>query len=916
MSDDRIPEILQRIYALEGRVAVLEGRPQPIKQPAYIPPPMAFPKEEIAAPPVQAKALWDIQAGQPPAMPSQPAPAQSTVPSTVHKATAEETEQALGGKILPWTGAGLVLLGITYLTALAIQRHLITPGMQFGGAVLLCLAFLAVGIWKDRQNESIGQLLIGLGSAGLYLTFAGGNLTFDLYSGTTMVGLFVLHSAANLAFGSHRGSKPFVVLGMLGGLMASVMPLMNSGPRTHENWQLSLVLHACVTAATMGICIKKQWDDVLARYLLLAFFLLFPIAMKLPGAESVRGFVFLAYGVAAAAAGVYQLSKSVATVGFLMLAVATALSSNFYEHVQETFATGIFLHVTATAAVVYACVKREWEDVLGGIGCVLLMTLLPLVGNLHVEPIVGALTVMGYGIALGAYGFMSERKLFTVTGLSLMTLSCALYVGRTELEQLSLFAEKHFLPSLAIHAVTTVAVIWTCVKRDWREVMVTLGGVLGLILLAIVWNSRVDPLTGCLVLTGYGIALTALGLYEDDKLITVAGLTVFSVSSVVHYTYDQPLPHEWKLILLFNAVSMLLSTSIAGWKKWTDVTAVFGFVLTVGLMPIISESDILPGLKAVVLYSYSLWLSLTTMARYARPIDDGLSMLSTLAALGLALLGFAVSVRTWTHTVILGEAATLQPAAGYGLWAFVAVLIAGTAFLVPKGCRAALYAVAAFLGLAVAPLAWANTHVLAIYTGLGFAMCAVALITRSKVFAGIAWGQYGIALSAYVVIRLRMIDEPGFIAPLSFIETWHLASLILLTMAAGLTASLLDKKLPDGSLNRTNSDVLAIGASCIAWFLAGNFSLLALKSLPENARLTVAWATVGLALLPIGFFSSRRSVRFASFSLLGMTLGKIVLIDLSQVDLPIRIAVLISLGVAILGLSYWFYLKPKGRQQA
>lgn len=909
MNDELTLSILTRLDRLEGRVTTLEAgstRPQAAAQP-LTPPPIKFVQPTPAAPPVIAPPVQDPPAETPEARQAIPVierlrPAAS---EQHHRSSAQETEEALGSKILPWTGAGLVLLGIAYLTGLAIQRNLITPAMQFYGAILLCLAFVGVGFWRDRKEEPFGQLLMGIGSAGLYLSFAGGHLTFKVYIGEAMVALFAAHSALNLAFGSMRGSKAFVVLGMIGGLMASVMPLMKGGGAAQEHAVLTLLLHGTVTAATLGICLRKKWDDVMTGFLWLAFAFLLPILGSFSDRESLRGIVLFAYGLAAAGSGTVRLSKSITTVGLLMLALATVYPKFGAESGLQGYGEAILLHAAASAALVYVCVRRRWYDVLGGVGALLILTLLPRVIDPHIQPLTAALTVLGYGAALTVYGLRADLKPLSVAGLSLLAGAAALHVVRVQGEPLGQFDDRHFLPSLLVHAFATATTLAVCLRKGWREELAVIGAALGFALLPIGFTPGVALWQAYLLFAGYGLAITIVGLARDETELAQAGLGVFALTSMIPYVSPQISQSGWQLPLLFNALSTVFAVGVCCRKRWIGAAITFGTVLSIFMLPVALSLNADPMVKAGIIYVYGLGLSVAATSRLAERWSDTVSLAAMACASILGAIGFLVSVQDWTSRL------DLRAEAGYGLWAYAILLGVGAWRFVPKPARDGLWTVAASLGLAMAPLAWADSHVLAIYCGLCAALCGLALALRSKLLASVGCAQFTLAMLSYLYIRLQIMEGAMFTLPFSWDERWHLVVLLGLAGLCSSTISFFDAKNADCKTDTLTSDCLAIAASIAAWYLAGNLALLALTSLPENARLTVAWAGVGLALLPLGFLAGRRVVRFASFSLLGLTLGKIIMVDLSQVDLPVRILVLITLGTAILGLSYWFYLRPR-----
>ena len=234
-------ELARRLEAFEARLLRIEARLGML--PRTVPPP----------PPPQA--LHPAPSGQP-----GPPPVVADIPRFDYAphpksqpADAASAEYQLGGKLLPWAGALVTILAIGYGVNLAFQHGIITPWMIFWGGVALCGAFIGVGQAKRDEREEFGQLLTGIGSCGLYLTFAAGHLAQHLYSGEVLVGLFTGLSLLNLAYSGWRSSQAFFYLGVLGGFAGALMPLNDDKVLLH------LGLHALVLVPSALIVVRQNW---------------------------------------------------------------------------------------------------------------------------------------------------------------------------------------------------------------------------------------------------------------------------------------------------------------------------------------------------------------------------------------------------------------------------------------------------------------------------------------------------------------------------------------------------------------------------------------------------------------------------------------------------------------------------------
>ncbi len=168
--------------------------------------------------------------------------------------TAEELEYKIGINGLLRGGIVVLLLALLSVAVMVAARGYITPGLQFAGELSLCAAFIGVGIWKRNEREEFGQLMVGLGSGGLYASFAGAHLVKHLIPGETLVALYCLLGFANLGYSYWRSSRSFLVIGMVGGLAAATFPMQRG------QIFLDLGLHFLVLIPCAFIIIKNRWN--------------------------------------------------------------------------------------------------------------------------------------------------------------------------------------------------------------------------------------------------------------------------------------------------------------------------------------------------------------------------------------------------------------------------------------------------------------------------------------------------------------------------------------------------------------------------------------------------------------------------------------------------------------------------------
>jgi uncharacterized membrane protein len=170
--------------------------------------------------------------------------------------SADDIEYKFGINGLLRGGAVVFVLALLFLVAIMVGRGAITPQVQIAGEIALCFSFIGIGLKKRDEREDFGQLMVGIGSFGLYASFAGGYAYKHLYQGEPLVALFTLLSLANLGFASWRSSKSFLSIGMLGGLVAAMMP-MHKG-----NAPIDFALHFLILVPCAAIIVRNKWNGM------------------------------------------------------------------------------------------------------------------------------------------------------------------------------------------------------------------------------------------------------------------------------------------------------------------------------------------------------------------------------------------------------------------------------------------------------------------------------------------------------------------------------------------------------------------------------------------------------------------------------------------------------------------------------
>ncbi len=773
MDPEALRSILKRLDQIEQRLNRLEGR-APSPRPSTTPPPP--PVARVTPPAIQA-VEFDLG-------PVAPKP----------KKPSGLDELQLGGRVLPIVGGAVFLLSIVFLIALGISRGMLTPQVQFFGALGLSTTFVILGALKRDEREGFGQVLSAVGSGGLYLTTAGGHVYHGLYGSSVVVVAFVLLGLANLAYSLGRGSLPFYGLGVAGGLVGAVLPMSEKHTELHAG------LHLLIMLTAGAIAVRRQWFAPYAVTWLIGGMIVLPWLGSDPMAPNLR----------------------LALVGAhaLISAIVLAWSVRFEQHPSEP--------PFSLAAVALAA---------GG----LTMMAVPSRANLHLGPLVLAL-------AAGAATFLMPKS-FARERLS----AAAVAMGS-------------MLAPWGDHQPTT-AFIFAGLAALFAVIALRLNiGMLGM-------------LAAVLIIEGVFAMQVALHGWRDDFFVRAIGET------------GRPLAMQLSgslAVAAFLACAAFVRTQgkTAGSLTLALTTPLIGYLAYVTFYPWDTSGAFgIPIGISVMVAIFAAYLSQTR-----EPTAAILGWIGTAAAVGLF----------WYGVLQVGE---LGPLLVPALVVSVSTMGAMTLATIQRGTGEAPD-IGRFL----------------------FGLLGGSLIARF-LYEGILW-QFVVARAPAGTVALTLWLA-GLIVWAGARPSWAMVPLIsIYTFVVGLAhvgafdsgttpleISLLTAYLPlvatfgsvmvKNGIERTTAYTIA---SAIGWipFSTLGVRLLADQSgmMSQNGATTVSWTVYGALILAIGFALKSSGPRLFALGLFGLTVVKVLIVDLAALDPVIRIAALMLLGVVMIGAGY------------
>jgi uncharacterized membrane protein len=96
----------------------------------------------------------------------------------------------------------------------------------------------------------------------------------------------------------------------------------------------------------------------------------------------------------------------------------------------------------------------------------------------------------------------------------------------------------------------------------------------------------------------------------------------------------------------------------------------------------------------------------------------------------------------------------------------------------------------------------------------------------------------------------------------------------------------------------------------VEWLRPERIAWLGSTDLVQNVALTLLWSLTALGLIVFGFVRKSRHVRFVAFGLFALTVGKIVVVDMANVETILRVISLMLFGIVLFVVSYLYHRAP------
>ena len=798
-------------------------------------------------------------------------------PSVAEDLVARIKRWLLGGNTVARLGAVVLFIGLAFLARLAAERGLMPPELRLAGIGATAIGLLIFGFRLRERRTGYALTLQGAGVAILYLTLFAAFRLYSLMPPVLAFTLMVAVCALSAVLAVLQDARILAVMGAAGGFLSPI--LISTGQSDHV---ALFTYYTVLNLGILGVAWKKDW-----RLLNLV------------------GFVFT-FGIAT-------------TWGVLRFRPA------HYASAQPFLIVFVLLYVAIAVLFAWRRAPRLRDYVDGSL--------------------VFGVPLIGFGLQAGLVRHLSFGLAWSAVATAAFYLLLAGLLARRRLEQLRLLVESFLalgviFASLAIPfalearwtaaawAVEGAAVIWVGLRQDRR-----LARAFGLLL----------QVGGLLAFTDHLTARTAhqWPLLNADFVgaALLAGAAIFSSRRFdLHYRRRPHAPARYEKFERASIVPLFVY-GFAGWmgaialelsRRAVSPEGELAFVLAPEDRPLawmlgfVVSAAIAAwqGLKRD--WAVAAWPGYATLPVLLLGALFGMTRFDHLFAHGgVWIWPLAIAVHLWTLYRIDGRA----PAR----W-FVAVHAGGIVLLVLLSWSAVDVAIDR---ARLWRTSWGPAGTLLVLTGVLFAVGRAAFSTAARNrwpmerFAR-AYGWYGLipvaALTAGGAVVMTL-TQSGDASPLPHLPLVNPTDLAFLLAIAALWqwrrhACASGWPLPAGLRDRRSGLSLVGGALFVwlntVWVRAVHHTFevpwrwdALFDSFIVQAGYALLWMITATGMM---VFASRRGARLpwlAGAALVGVTVVKLVLIDLSNAGGLERIIAFIGVGALMLLVGYLAPLPPK-----
>ncbi len=441
----------------------------------------------------------------------------------------------------------------------------------------------------------------------------------------------------------------------------------------------------------------------------------------------------------------------------------------------------------------------------------------------------------------------------------------------------------------------------------------------------------IGPELQLLAAFAFGIALIVVGLRLEvprwgwAQALCSGGVVALAVAAASNLMIDVTGRTEGLFVtVIVAAVGLGLAWNLR--SEWTATATVISVAIGSLVLEIGDRPHLVYVLWGVVLAAAAVALSIGRKWFALRLVGHVAVLLWVLGAAGIGddttegVVTLVAAGVVWTSFLFvpsIGDRTSVWQQLEIQLAALVApwtLLVVAVSFDIDSSDRLAIIAFAIALASALCALALRKGATTAHYVSLVLGASVTAsiglamLLSTDATFLAFAVQGAGlVVLSRYLDGRLRLLANAfalffisGAAAFARMIEAWdvdatvgrdlaHLLIIGVLVVGALLTAESVVKKL--------------VAAVCLVLLMTWLGSVLV--HVPQGqAVVSVSWAAVGIAVLVVGAMLKQQDVGMVGLLVLGVTVAKLLTIDLREVETLWRAALFLVIGLGLLRIGF------------
>jgi uncharacterized membrane protein len=886
--------VLTQLDDIERRLSSLQSEVQELRAAVLAPERPASEPTPTPPPPVPAAAGQRAasQRAARPAAPPPPPPEPREPRPWERELNLPKVELAdlLGARALAWAGGIVTLLGVVFFFVLAVNRGWIGPVERVAlGALASLLVFGAGLVVRHRYGQLHSAVAaVGAGIAGGYATLLAAAAMYGLVPDVAALAIAAGIAALGTAVALYWNSETVAALGLVGATLVPVAHALDAEIST-----LGTTFAALMYAATTAVAIRRRWDVLLAAGAVAAIpqllWLLADVQDDASTGDIVLAAVFwllvLAAGLARREARrdeTESLSTSLILASLLVSGIAAR--ALFEGEVGGLDREGVaFAAVGLTYLVLAAGWFRRDRDLsalLGAIG--LAAGAVATAQLLDQGTLAIAFAAEAALVAWVAYRLVEPRYGFLSLGYLTLAVGHLLYLDVPPRE---LFVETGRLgPDAAVAAFVGLASLAVAFYAPrWKRAREGLP------------HGFVDELVADLVGAARGVALVAIGV-GATLLVHAASLAVLRIG-VAAGSFD------WGEVAVTALWGVVAAAALVAGRRW-DAAEVYGLAWAVAGVAklVVHDTTQLTDQQAGVA-ALAFAAPLLAAAIFGRaPIAVGLPpAAAVIGGTGAVAVGGSTAVDGWLLLAVAAPFAAL----GALRWS-------------DRQLSTALWASSLGLGLAASERLLDHTALVAAWTVAAAALALLAERTKERRLQLASYAFAGLSLfyALTVLAPPRELFEK-FESPADGVPAVLLALLALVAV----TRRAWDAPNRDG-LDEALADAQQRALAPAAWagallaLYAGSLALLGFSQelgsdvtsafQRGHTAISALWGIVGLVALYVGLKRGSSSLRLAGFVLLGVSIVKIFLYDLSRLSSVTRALSFLAVG-AVLLLAGFFY---------